>query len=101
MSRMLSGFDLIRLEEKLRNEVSEKFGSTVWDSKELVGSDTYEMDMRSWRRMMSTGHTPLTRSTNFAVPSFSAMIGSVYGSHSNNLSPRLTLAPFLTNSFVP
>ena len=53
MSRMLSGFDLIRLEEKLRNEVSEKFGSTVWDSKELVGSDVYEMDMRSWRRMMS------------------------------------------------
>ena len=46
MSRMLSGFDLIRLEEKLRNEVSEKFGSTVWDSKELVGSDAYEMDIR-------------------------------------------------------
>ncbi len=63
MSRMLSGFDLIRLEEKLRNEVSEKFGSTVWDSKELVGSDAYEMDIRSWRRMMSTGHTPTTRST--------------------------------------
>ena len=54
MSRMLSGFDLIRLEEKLRNEVSEKFGSTVWDSKELVGSDAYEMDIRSWRRMIRT-----------------------------------------------
>ena len=45
--------------------------------------------------------TPLTRSTNFATPSFSAIIGSVYGSHSNSLSPRLTLDPFLTNSFVP
>ena len=33
MSRMLSGFDLIRLEEKLRNEVSEKFGERGWDDK--------------------------------------------------------------------
>ena len=51
MSRMLSGFDLIKLEEKLRNEVSEKFGSTAWDSKELVGSDAYEMDMRTARKI--------------------------------------------------
>jgi hypothetical protein len=62
MSSLLS-FDLIKMEQKLRNEVSEKFGETVWDSKELVGSDSYEMDHSSWRKMMSVGHTPTTRST--------------------------------------
>ena len=79
MSRMLNGFDLIRLEEKLRNEVSEKFGSTVWDSKELVGSDAYEMDIRSWRRMMATGHTPSTRSTRRCLDNkthFDSIVGN-------------------------
>ena len=79
MRRMLSGFDLIRLEEKLRNEVSEKFGSTVWDSKELVGSDAYEMDIWAWRRMMSTGHTPSTRSTRRCLDNkrhFDSIVGN-------------------------
>ncbi len=63
MSTLLSGFDLIKLEENLRKEVSERFGKVVWDSKELVGSDAYEMDYGSWSKMMSIGHTPTTRST--------------------------------------
>ena len=62
MSGMLSGFDLIKLEEKLRGEVSE-FGTEKWDTKELVGSDSYEMDHRSWRKMVSSGKNTLTRST--------------------------------------
>jgi len=62
MSSLLS-FDLIKMEQKLKNDVSEKFGETVWDSKELIGSDSYEMDHGSWRKMMSVGHTPTTRST--------------------------------------
>jgi len=63
MSGLLSGFDLIKLEESLRKEVSERFGIVEWDSKEFVGSDAYEMDHRSWRKMMSLGHTPTSRST--------------------------------------
>ena len=62
MSSLLS-FDLIKLEESLRREVSDRFGETVWDSRELTGSDAYEMDHRSWRKMVSIGHTPMTRST--------------------------------------
>ena len=63
MSTLLSGFDLIKLEENLRKEVSERFGKVVWDSKELVGSNAYEMDYGAWSKMMSVGHTPTTRST--------------------------------------
>ena len=63
MSTLLSGFDLIKLEENLRKEVSERFGNVVWDSKELVGSNAYEMDYGAWSKMMSVGHTPTTRST--------------------------------------
>ena len=63
MSTLLSGFDLIKLEENLRKEVSERFGNVVWDSKELVGSNAYEMDYGAWSKMMSIGHTPTTRST--------------------------------------
>ena len=63
MSTLLSGFDLIKLEENLRKEVSERFGKVVWDSKELVGSNAYEMDYGAWSNMMSVGHTPTTRST--------------------------------------
>ncbi len=63
MSTLLSGFDLIKLEENLRKEVSERFGNVVWDSKELVGSNAYEMDYGAWCKMMSVGHTPTTRST--------------------------------------
>ena len=63
MSTLLSGFDLIKLEENLRKEVSERFGNVVWDSKALVGSNAYEMDYGAWSKMMSVGHTPTTRST--------------------------------------
>ena len=63
MSTLLKGFDLIKLEENLRKEVSERFGKVVWDSKELVGSNAYEMDYGAWSKMMSVGHTPTTRST--------------------------------------
>ena len=63
MSTLLSGYDLIKLEENLRKEVSERFGKVVWDSKELVGSNAYEMDYEAWSKMMSVGHTPTTRST--------------------------------------
>ena len=63
MSTLLSGFDLIKLEENLRKKVSEKFENVVWDSKELVGSNAYEMDYGAWSKMMSIGHTPTTRST--------------------------------------
>ena len=63
MSTLLSGFDLIKLEENLRKEVSERFGNVVWDSKELVGYNAYEMDYGAWSKMMSIGHTPTTRST--------------------------------------
>ena len=63
MSTLLSGFDLIKLEENLRKEVSERVGKVVWDSNELVGSNAYEMDYGAWSKMMSVGHTPTTRST--------------------------------------
>ena len=67
MSRMLSGFDLMRLEEKLRNEVSEKFGERGWDDKTTNVYDEVvkngEMRYGVWAKMMSTGHTPTTRST--------------------------------------
>ena len=44
---------------------------------------------------------PFTRSTCFAIPSFSAMIGNVYGSHSNSFAPRSIVSPALTNNFEP
>jgi len=44
---------------------------------------------------------PLIRSTNLTVPAFSAMIGRVYGSHSNILSPRVIFAPSLTKTLDP
>ena len=44
---------------------------------------------------------PAVRSTNFATPAFSAMIGSVYGSHSASFWPRTTLAPSLARILVP
>ena len=36
MSTLLKGFDLIKLEENLRKEVSERFGNVVWILKNLL-----------------------------------------------------------------
>jgi len=64
-------------------------------------SDTIRWVMPVASSVSSRTEIPEIRSTNFAVPALSAMIGSVKGSHSNSLSPRATLAPSLRNTLVP
>ena len=83
MSRMLSGFDLIRLEEKLRNEVSEKFGERGWDDKTTNVYDEVvkngEMTYGVWAKMMATGKTPTARSTRRCLDnkrSFNRTVGN-------------------------
>ena len=54
---LLYGFDLIRLETKLKREVNDFF---KW---EKFGNDLGEPDYRPWNKMMGTGKTPKARST--------------------------------------
>ena len=68
MSGLLSGFDLIKLEESLRGEVDEMFGERKWDNVEC--DNVYDEIVKNgkmaygpWAKMMGTGTTPTARST--------------------------------------
>ena len=82
MSTLLS-FDLVKMEQKLRNEVSEKFGERKWDDKcantydEVVKNG--EMYYGVWAKMMATGKTPTARSTRRCLDnkrSFNRTVGN-------------------------
>ena len=60
---LLSGFDLIRIESKLKKEVNEFF---KW---EKFGDYEVETDWRAWNKMMGTGKTSKTVSTRKCLDS--------------------------------